>query len=169
MIFHNKKDYLCYVQAVHLLQFESIKQDCDFRHNDTLYKPARHDLTPPRNAVLLNHEMRAKEYFYIIDNTEWPEALDDPLWEKAEVPPADGSKDVFLELNTVTTFRANNKYIFWTFIFTIVLVLLSLSFLLAGACYVRQSWKYNMYQKERRTAKLLMLKVKDSEYTNFLL
>jgi hypothetical protein len=85
----------------------------------------------------LKNDQRAKEYFYIIDNTEWPEALDDPLWEKPEVPPTDGSKDVFLELVTVTTFKANNKYIFWTFIFTVVLVLLSLAFLMAGACYVR--------------------------------
>jgi len=103
-----------------------------------------HDWSPSSEA-LLHHGQRAKEYFYIIDNTEWPEALDDPLWEKPEVRPADGSGDVFLELLTVTTFQANNKYIFWTFIFTVVLALLGIGFLLAGACYVRQSWKYNMY------------------------
>ena len=125
-------------------------------------------MSPPED-IILKSDLRAKEYFYIIDNTEWPEALDDPLWEKPEVPPADGSKDVFLELETVTTFKANNKYIFWTFIFTVVLVLLSLAFLLSGACYVRQSWKYNMYQKERKAFKLELLKVKDSEYTTFLL
>lgn len=54
-----------------------------------------HDLSPP-TEVILNQDQRAKEYFFILDNTEWPEALDDPTWTKPEVIPTDGSKDVFL-------------------------------------------------------------------------
>ena len=62
-----------------------------------------HDLSPP-TEVILNENQRAKEYFFILDNTEWPEAIDDPSWIKPEVVPTDGSKDVFLKLMTKTTY-----------------------------------------------------------------
>ena len=38
--------------------------------------------------------------YFILDNTEWPEALDDPEWTKPETIPSDGSKDVYIQLET---------------------------------------------------------------------
>ena len=33
MVFTNTSDYLCFVEAVHQLQHEQIKRECDFIHN----------------------------------------------------------------------------------------------------------------------------------------
>ena len=123
-----------------------------------------HDLSPPQE-VILNQDQRAKEYFFIIDNTEWPEALSDASWTKPEVIPAGGSKDVYLKLYTKTTYQSNGKYIFWTFMFTLILGCLGFLFLVAGACYIRQTYRYNVYSKDRKAIKLEILKIKDTEYT----
>jgi hypothetical protein len=44
MIFTNTEDYLCYVEAVHLLQHEHIKRDCDFIHNKGIFKDSIYNL-----------------------------------------------------------------------------------------------------------------------------
>ena len=93
----------------------------------------------------------------------------DPNWTGPEKIPANGDKDVYLKLLTKTTYQANGKYIFWTFMFTLILGGLGFCFLVAGACYVRQNYKYNIYAKERKTIKQELLKIKDTEYQNFLL
>jgi len=42
-------------------------------------------------------------------------------------------------------------------------------FLVSGACFVRQSYKYNVLSRERKLIKQELLKIKDTEYTQFLL
>lgn len=42
-------------------------------------------------------------------------------------------------------------------------------FLISGACFVRQSYKYNVLSRERKMIKQELLKIKDTEYTQFLL
>ena len=53
--------------------------------------------------------------------------------------------------------------------FTLILGALGFLFLISGACYVRQSYKYNVLAKERKLIKQELLKIKDTEYTQFLL
>jgi hypothetical protein len=38
MIFEKTEDYLCYVEAVHQLQHERIKRQCDFIFDKDIYK-----------------------------------------------------------------------------------------------------------------------------------
>ena len=37
MVFDNTEDYLCYVEAVHLLMHENAKKECDFLLNGKKY------------------------------------------------------------------------------------------------------------------------------------
>jgi len=53
--------------------------------------------------------------------------------------------------------------------FTLILGVLGFMFLVSGACYVRQSYKYNVLSRERKMIKQELLKIKDTEYTQFLL
>jgi len=53
--------------------------------------------------------------------------------------------------------------------FTLILGGLGFIFLVSGACYVRQSYKFNVLSRERKLIKQELLKIKDTEYTQFLL
>lgn len=79
----------------------------------------------------------------MIDNTEYPEALSDPNWVAPSRIPSDHSKDVFLTLDTHVSYTSNNKYFFWTFIFTIILISLGVLLLVAFIAYLRMTCKYN--------------------------
>ena len=64
---------------------------------------------------------------------------------------------------------SNDKYFVWTFIFLVVLIVLSALFVFALIAYCRQTFVYNRYAKERKAIKRELMKIKDTEYTNFLL
>ena len=104
----------------------------------------------------------------MIDNTEYPEALNDPDWSSPAPIPRDNSKDVFLTLDTYISYTSNNKYYFWTFIFTIVLVSLAVLLMISFLAYFRMTCKYNQYAKERKDLKRELMKIRDTEYANFL-
>ena len=104
----------------------------------------------------------------MIDNTEYPEALSDPDWTRPAPIPDDHSKDVFLTLDTRVKYTSNNKYFYWTFIFTIVLVCLGVLLMIAFLAYFRMTCRYNQYAKERKELKRELMKIRDTEYANFL-
>ena len=168
LIFENTEDYLCYVEAVHMLQHQKIKHKCDFIDDSDKFKDQIYKLNLTDRNFLINTQ-RAKEYFFVIDNTEYPEALLDESWTEPEPVPSDGSKDLYIELSIKTTFSSNNKYYFWTLMFMIILIILGVLLIAAITCYCRQTWVYNRYVRERQEIKKELLKVKDTEYANFLL
>jgi hypothetical protein len=51
----------------------------------------------------------------------------------------------------------------------VILIVLGTLFVCALLAYCRQSFIYNRYAKERKTIKRELMKIKDTEYTNFLL
>ena len=53
--------------------------------------------------------------------------------------------------------------------FTLILGGLGFCFLISGACFVRQSYKFRVLSSERKLIKQELLKIKDTEYTQFLL
>lgn len=168
LLFDNTEDYLCYVEAVHMLQHQKIKHKCAFIDDADKFKDGIYKLNLTDHNFLI-HTQRAKEYFFVIDNTEYPEALLDDSWEGPEDIPTDGSKDLYIELMIKTTFSSNNKYYFWTLMFAIILIILGVLLIMAMVCYCRQTWVYNRYVRERQDIKKELLKVKDTEYANFLL
>ena len=50
-----------------------------------------------------------------------------------------------------------------------VLIVLGTLLVLALIAYCRQAFVYNRYAKERKAIKKELMKIKDTEYTNFLL
>jgi hypothetical protein len=106
------------------------------------------------------------EKFFIIDNTDYPEALYDANWNWPEPDP---QFDVYVEIKMEITFTSNDKYFVWTFVFIVILIVLAALFVLALLAYCRQTFVYNRYAKERKAIKRELMKIKDTEYTNFLL
>lgn len=68
-----------------------------------------------------------------------------------------------------TIFTSNDKYFAWTFIFIIILSILGFLLVFSLTCYVRQSMVFRSKSKERKLLKQELMKIRDSEYTNFLL
>ena len=86
LMFTNTSDYLCYVEAVHQLQHERIKRHCDFVTNDKIYMGGIYEKDLKDNQFLVQ-SVRAQEYFFVIDNTDYPEALFNSDWIPKEPTP----------------------------------------------------------------------------------
>ena len=111
------------------------------------------------------------EKFFVIDNTDYPEALYDDSWDwqiRKEIKP-DPEHDVYVEVKMQIDFASNDKYFAWTFIFLVVLIILGVLLVISVFAYCRQAFVYNRYAKERKAIKRELMKIKDTEYTNFLL
>ena len=139
-VFSNTEDYLCYVEAVHLLMHENERKECGFIDNPEVYrKGVTADDVFDYDDFLINTK-RANEKFYVVDNTYWPEQLKDEPWtteQHREMTTPDHDKDVYVIVNFETVFTSNDRYFAWTFIFIIVLSVWSFMFLFALVCYVR--------------------------------
>jgi len=155
MVFDNNKDYLCYVEAVHQLQHQNIKRPCDFIYKKSILKDSIYALNLT-DEQFLTSTSKAKEYFFVIDNTDYPEAIFDESWIPVPIP-KDGSKDVYITLDVKTTFTSNGKYFFWTWIFGLILIALGGLLFFSFVCYCRQSFVYNRYAKERKQYKQQLL------------
>ena len=165
-----RTDYLCYVEAVHLLMHENAKKECHFLLNSKKYKSGVHEEIYSFEQFL-SEETRVNEKFFVIDNTDYPEALYDSKWDwqiKKEIAP-DPEHDVFVEIKMEMAFTSNDKYFVWTFIFLVILLVLGGLFVIALVAYCRQTYVYNRFAKERKQIKRELMKIKDTEYQNFLL
>lgn len=134
MLFDDPKDYLCYVEAVHLLQHENKKRDCDFIHNKEIFKTTNEISNMEENFLV--QTQRAKELFFVIDNTDYPEAVLDKNWVRTDWT-GDSSEDKIINIIIETKYTSNNKYYLWTVIFIIILGVLGGLFLLSLLCYIR--------------------------------
>jgi predicted membrane protein len=108
----------------------------------------------------------------VIDNTFYPEALKDSSWDwssHARNLVHDSANDVYVQVKFETTFKSNDKYFRWTFVFIIILIVLGFLFLMSLLFYCRQSYVYASKAKERKYIKQELMKIKDTEYTNFLI
>jgi hypothetical protein len=165
MVFDDTEDYLCYVEAVHLLMHEKVKKECEFLLNSKKFLSGQREKTYSFEEFL-NQGTRVNEKFFVIDNTDYPEALYDTDWQW---PKPDPEFDVYVEIKMDILFTSNDKYFVWTFIFLVILLVLAALFVIALVAYCHQSFVYNRYAKERKAIKRELMKIKDTEYTNFLL
>jgi len=84
--FTEPDDYLCYVEAVHKLYHQNERQECDFLNRKGVYNEVG-KFTEVYNGTWLNDKAKQNEYFFVIDNTEWPECLKvDPWGEPEKLP-----------------------------------------------------------------------------------
>lgn len=122
------------------------------------------------DSTFLKLENRAKEHFFIIDNTDYPEVLLDKDFIHIPVEDLDqDAKHLFVDVNVTTTFTSNEKFYFWNWIFITLIAFLGFVLVLTFLCYVWKVRKYNNYVFERRILKTELLKIKDTEYTNYLM
>ena len=80
MVFDSTDDYLCYVEAVHLLMHENVKKECSFLLNAKKFLGATREKHYSFDEFL-NEKTRVNEKFFVIDNTDYPEALYDSKWD----------------------------------------------------------------------------------------
>ena len=73
-IFETEADYNCYVKATNTLIESNVRLSCDFLSNRTIFHQGIYhkDLD---HIDLLNRKSLNKQYNLVIDNTPWPEAL----------------------------------------------------------------------------------------------
>lgn len=113
--------------------------------------------------------MRAKEIFYVVDNTDYPEIVLDPNYIPSKFVWGDQTLDISMSLEIKSTYTSNNKYYVWNVVFIIVLSVLGGVLLISVLVYWRKVFVLNRYVQERRLLKQELMKIKDTEYTNFLL
>ena len=71
MVFRNQSDYLCYIEAVSLMYEENMLKRCDFINDPHTFFPSQFDFSKHFGRFLNEHK-KAREYFIVIGNTEWP-------------------------------------------------------------------------------------------------
>ena len=71
MIFKDQRDYLCYIEAVSLMYEENILKHCDFVSDPDTFMKSQFDYSKHFGRFMNEHK-KAREYFVVIDNTEWP-------------------------------------------------------------------------------------------------
>ena len=120
------------------------------------------------DSEFLTADYKMKDAFFVIDNTDYPEALSDPSW-KGFVQPKDGSMDIVMSVSVNTIFESNRKFQVYVRGFSVILLCLAILLISALTFYCYQTFKYNRYVRERKKLKFQLMKVKDSEYTSFLL
>jgi len=58
----------------------------------------------------LHKKDRTKEFFFVIDNTEYPEALRQTNWKAPKHIMSDGSKDIKVDVSFSMKYTSNDKY-----------------------------------------------------------
>lgn len=168
LVFKDEKDYLCYVEAVELLRRENKKQACNFIYNKELFLESMYTKEFV-DEEFLKLKQKAKELFFVIDNTDYPEVI---LYDKYVPRPYTGNPNVdylYVDVRTTTTFTSNDTFYFWNWVFIILIGSLSGLLLLTILCYFYKVMRYNSLVKERRQLKQQLMEIKDTEYTNFLM
>lgn len=169
LVFERKADYLCYVEAVYLMIHMGVVKKCSFINDPDIFKPNMRSFEYDRTKWL-SFESRTNELFVVIDNTEFRQAQTERSWRGPVIPRnPDGSEDVFIQVWFRTQYTSNSKYSSWMSMFVLLGIVLGSLFIFAAAAYSYQRCVYFRYAKERKQIKRELLKIKDTEYYNFLL
>ena len=91
------------------------------------------------NSSFLSENKRSSEFFVVIDNTEWPEALWDKTWLKPNPYSEETSKTVFLEIHVSTYFTSTAKHQAVISLFSVIMVVELFLFFITGVVYIYQS------------------------------
>ena len=76
IVFEKNDDYLCYVEAIYALYHEKELLECPFMSLENVdFFPAVGNKKRFTDYRFLKKGVRTKEYFFVIDNTDWSDAL----------------------------------------------------------------------------------------------
>ena len=93
-----------------------------------------------------------RDAFFVIDNTDYPEALSDPLWKGFKAPTTN-TLDIVMSLSIYSVFESNRKFQVYVRGFAIILLCLAIILISAISFYCYQTFKYNRYVRERKKIK----------------
>ena len=151
MVFERGEDYLCYVEAVHRLIHEGVTKNCTFLYTNSQDYFGGITEKSFQNHIFLRKQDRTREYFFVIDNTDYPEVLLDPNFKRTHnIFTNNKGKDAFVRITTSVTYTANQKYKEWSFVFMIILTSLITMTVLSISYWCRQTYIYNTYANERK-------------------
>ena len=98
------------------------------------------------NEKFLHKGDRTKEYFFVLDNTEWSEAVENEAsFKKVKHYKNDAAKaedNIAMKVTTEMKFTSNDKYEAWSFIFTIIFISLGMLALLSFLFFLRMTCNY---------------------------
>ena len=163
MVFKESKDYLCYIEAVALMYEENTLQHCSFTNNPKVFMKSQFEFNKNFHRFL-NEQHRSKEYFIVIDNTEWPEALDDRNWSGPKKYSEDDASTIFLEMNITTTFTSALRHGAMVSLFSVVIMCEVILFVVVGVTYIQKQHQLNEVLLIKKKKMALKSAVKESEY-----
>ena len=70
IVFKKAKDYLCYVESVHLMKHMNVIKRCSFVNDNKVFRKAIHTYQFDQ-LEWLSYEMRTNDFFVVIDNTDF--------------------------------------------------------------------------------------------------
>ena len=84
----------------------------------------------------LNDRHKSREYFIVIDNTEWPQALSDKNWLHPKPYQENDEMTIFIEMNITSTFTSTHRHGAFVALFSVVIISEIVVFMIAGVVYV---------------------------------
>lgn len=111
---------------------------------------------------------KSNEFFFVIDNTEYPQALDDPQW-KMPKDFQDVNKDLFVKIEHEIYYTSNDKYYAWTIVYLMIISALGFLLLVSMITYFRMVYVYRKHAGQRKIQKQELMKIKANEYERFLI
>ena len=116
----------------------------------------------------LSPEQKSNEFFFVIDNTEWPEILGYPESYKP-LPSSSNDFDIQVTIEQVLNLTSNDKYTAWTFMFSVLLFIFGGLLIVSICLFSHAKYRYSYKAKERKMIKRQLEMIKDSEYSDFLM
>jgi len=103
-----------------------------------------------RNLNWLNANTRTNMYFFVVDNTEWPEALDTEPWGQVEDRNTAQAKNLKISVDYKVIYSSNDKFYSWTYIFMLLLIMFGSLLVITICCFCHKRYMYAYYSRERK-------------------
>ena len=145
-IIDSQEDYECYIRATVMLD-QRMAVECPFLKDP---KKALFNITYfnsiDDSTTFVNPLNKYKEFFFIIDNTDFPLF---PISDQHPVP-LPPRNDVIVNVSFVSRYQVTEEYTLYIFIGAIVAVFLGLLLILMIVLYCKNAKKYHKIAEERR-------------------
>jgi hypothetical protein len=145
-IIDSQEDYECYIRATVMLD-QRMAVECPFLKDP---KKALFNITYfnsiDDSTTFVNPLNKYKEFFFIIDNTDFPLF---PISDQHPVP-LPPRNDVIVNVSFVSRYQVTEEYTLYIFVGAVVAVFLGLILIVMIVLYCKNAKKYHKIAEERR-------------------
>ena len=145
-IIDSQEDYECYIRATVMLD-QRMAVECPFLKDP---KKALFNITYfnsiDDSSTFVNPLNKYKEFFFIIDNTDFPLF---PISDQHPVP-LPPRNDVIVNVSFVSRYQVTEEYTLYIFVGAVVAVFLGLLLIVMIVLYCKNAKKYHKIAEERR-------------------